>query len=93
MGRFKYFDLYLYLMSKIEVDSHGRIYLPKKYREKYGEKFRIVPYKKELKLIPIPENPIKDLRKRTKKIREKDKAIKELKKEAREDLEDLAGSE
>lgn len=78
-------------MSKVDVDSHGRIYLPKKFRERYGDSFRIIPYRGELKLVPVPDDPVEDLRGRTEELRESEKSVEELKEEARGELEDLAG--
>lgn len=78
-------------MSKVDVDSHGRVYIPKKYRDRFGTAFRIVPYRGELKLIPVSEDAVEDLRSRTKEIRESKKSAKELKNEAREELERMAG--
>ena len=78
-------------MSKVDVDSHGRVYIPKKFRDEFGTSFRIVPYRGELKLIPVSEDAVEDLRTRTKTIRESEKSAKELKEEAREELERMAG--
>jgi len=78
-------------MSKVDVDSHGRVYIPKNYREEYGDSFRIVPYRGELKLIPVAKDPVKDLRDRTESLRKSDKSVKELKKEARDELRKKAG--
>lgn len=49
-------------MPQIETDDRGRITIPKKTREKFGEKYRIIELKNGIKLIPIPENPIEDLK-------------------------------
>ena len=78
-------------MAKVDTDSHGRIYIPKDLREEYGESFRIIPFKGELKLVPVPDDPVDDLRERTEGLRESDKTIKELKEGARSELEELAG--
>ncbi|MFB6100180.1 MAG: AbrB/MazE/SpoVT family DNA-binding domain-containing protein [Candidatus Nanohalobium sp.] len=78
-------------MSKTAVDSHGRLYLPKEIRERHGKEFRIVEFEGEVRLIPVAENPLEDLRQRTKKLRESDKSVEQLKQEAREELEELAG--
>lgn len=49
-------------MSTItRTDSRGRIYLGKKIREKYGEKFILLEEKDKLILVPVRNNPIKDL--------------------------------
>lgn len=78
-------------MSKVDVDSHGRIYLPKEYREEFGDSFRIVRFQGELKLVPVPDDPVEDLRERTEEIRKSEKSVQELKEEAREELGRKAG--
>ena len=47
--------------SIVEMEKNGKIYIPKKIREKYGTKFFIVPYRDKIILYDIPENPVKDL--------------------------------
>lgn len=79
------------IMSKVDVDSHGRIYLPKEYREEFGDSFRIVRFQGELKLVPVPDDPVEDLRERTEEIRKSEKSVQELKEEAREELGRKAG--
>ncbi len=44
-----------------ELDDQGRLYVPKKVRERYGEKFRMVELQDGIKLIPVAEDPIQDL--------------------------------
>ncbi|MCJ7450361.1 MAG: AbrB/MazE/SpoVT family DNA-binding domain-containing protein [Candidatus Nanohaloarchaeota archaeon QJJ-9] len=78
-------------MTKTETDQQGRLYLPKELREEYGEKYRIVPFKGEIRLIPVAEDPVSDLRERTKTLRKSDKSVEELKEEAREKLKEEAG--
>jgi len=50
-------------MSTVDVDSRGRIYLPKDMREEHGDKFKIVQLESGIKLIPIDEDPIEGLKK------------------------------
>ncbi len=45
----------------IRCDSKGRIYLAEEIRSFYGRKFVIVKAPKELILLPVPEDPVKDL--------------------------------
>ncbi|MCJ7429362.1 MAG: AbrB/MazE/SpoVT family DNA-binding domain-containing protein [Candidatus Nanohaloarchaeota archaeon QJJ-5] len=66
------------------------IYLSKEIREQYGDTFRIAPYRGELKLIPIPDDPVDDLRDRTETPRKTDKSTEELEKQARDHLEEKA---
>lgn len=80
-----------YSMTKVDVDSHGRIYLPKEYRDEFGDSFRIVRFRGELKLVPVPEDPVEDLRQRTEDIRESDSSVEDLRQKGREELRDQAG--
>ncbi len=71
-------------MSKVvETDKKGRLYLPKDTREKYGQRFLEIELEDEIKLIPIPEDPVKDLREVTDDL--KGKSIEEMKKEIKEE--------
>ena len=72
------------------MDSRGRIVIPKEYRKDEKE-YRIVRFEGSIRLIPVPDDPIEDLRERTKGFRESDKSIEELKEEAMEDLVDRKG--
>lgn len=78
-------------MTKVELDSSGRLYLPKEVREGLGESFRAVRSGDGLRLVPVPENPVEDLRERTSGIRESDESVEELRREARDRLRDEAG--
>ena len=42
----------------VETDDRGRIYLPKKLREKHGERFRVLDLPHRVVLIPIDEDPL-----------------------------------
>lgn len=77
-------------MAKVEMDSRGRIVIPKKYRMDEKE-YRIVRFEGSIRLIPVPEDPIEDMREITKGFRESDKSIKEIKEEAVKDLVDREG--
>ncbi len=71
-------------MSRVvETDKKGRLYLPKDTREKYGQKFLEIELEDEIKLIPIPDDPVEDLRKVTDKL--KGKSIEEMKKGIKEE--------
>lgn len=61
----------------MDVDADdGRIYLPKRLREKYGERFELVDRGDRLVLIPIDEDPLEGLRE---EARGTEKSIDELK--------------
>lgn len=61
----------------MDVDADdGRIYLPKRLREKYGEEFELVDRGDRLVLIPIDDDPLKALRE---EVRLSEKSVAELK--------------
>lgn len=43
------------------TDDRGRIYLPKKIRERFGDEYRIVELPNRVVLLPIPEDPLDGL--------------------------------
>ena len=49
-------------MMASTVDDQGRLYLPKKTRERYGERFRIVELENGIKLVPVDDDPVEGLR-------------------------------
>ena len=77
-------------MSTADVDSRGRIYLPKDMREKHGEKFKIVELESGIKLIPLDEDPIEGLKDATEGAEElKPREISEkVKEKASEEIEE-----
>lgn len=38
-----------------EADEHGRLYLSKDIRERYGETFHIVEYSDHIELVPVDD--------------------------------------
>lgn len=71
-----------------QCDNRGRIYLGKKVREKYGERFILLEDKGKLILVPVSKEPLKDLRELGKQLPDKSlKALREdILKEAKEEL-------
>ena len=45
-----------------ETDERGRIYLSKRLREEYGEKFHVVEYDDHIELVPVDDDPVEGLR-------------------------------
>ncbi len=45
-----------------ETDAQGRLYIPKKVREKYGQKYHIVMYEDRIELIPVADDPLAAVR-------------------------------
>jgi bifunctional DNA-binding transcriptional regulator/antitoxin component of YhaV-PrlF toxin-antitoxin module len=66
-----------------ETDSHGRLYLPSKLRERYGDRFHIVEYEDRLELIPVDPDPLEGLREAVGGAFE-GKSVEELRREGRE---------
>lgn len=59
----KYSHLFVPDMSgEVRTDERGRVTIPKEVRDRYGEKFRLVELDSGLKLVPIPDDPLEDLR-------------------------------
>lgn len=60
----------------MDVDADdGRIYLPKRLREKYGDRFELVDRGDRLVLIPIDDDPLEALRE---EARGTEKSVREL---------------
>jgi len=77
-------------MSKVmETDKKGRLYLSKDTRETYGERFLKVELDNGIKLIPIPEDPVEDLRDVAEKLR--GRSIEEIKKGIKKEALDSLG--
>jgi bifunctional DNA-binding transcriptional regulator/antitoxin component of YhaV-PrlF toxin-antitoxin module len=45
-----------------ETDERGRIYLSKRIREEYGERFHVVEYDDHIELVPVDDDPVEGLR-------------------------------
>lgn len=67
-----------------ETDGQGRLYLPKRLREKYGEKYHIVEYEDRIELVPVADDPLAAVREAAGDLR--DASIEEI----REEIEDEA---
>ena len=71
-----------------ETDGHGRLYLPKRLREKYGEKYHIVEYEDRFELIPVAEDPLAAVREAAGDLR--DAPIEEIRDDIEEEAETAA---
>lgn len=49
-------------MRTTTADNRGRIVIPAEFREKHGDRYRVVELRDSLKLIPIGKDPIDGFR-------------------------------
>lgn len=50
------------MSGEVRTDERGRVTIPKEIRDRYGEKFRLVELDSGIKLVPIPDDPLAELR-------------------------------
>lgn len=50
------------MSGEVRTDKRGRVTIPKEVRNRYGEKFRLVELDSGIKLVPIPDDPLEELR-------------------------------
>jgi AbrB family looped-hinge helix DNA binding protein len=50
------------MAGEVRVDDRGRVTIPKEVRERYGEQYRLVELDSGIKLVPIPDDPVAELR-------------------------------
>ncbi len=73
-----------------EIDRNGRIYLPSRMRRNLGKKFLVSLRGNEIILVPLPDDPIRDLAEIGKKL--PDKSLKRFRAEILEEAEnDIRG--
>jgi hypothetical protein len=48
--------------ASTETDDRGRIYLSKRLRKEYGERFHVVEYSDHIELVPVDDDPVEGLR-------------------------------
>lgn len=74
----------------MDVDAEdGRIYLPKRLREKFGNRFHLVDRGDRIVLIPIADDPLESLREQFRTV---DASAEELRAAGRERALEDAGS-
>ena len=72
------------MAEEVRTDDRGRVTIPKETRDRYGERYRLVELDTGIKLLPIPDDPLEELRAA---------ASDELREASLEDLEDAADEE
>jgi len=50
------------MSGEVRTDKRGRVTIPKEVRDRYGKKFRLVELDSGIKLVPIPDDPLEELR-------------------------------
>lgn len=74
-------------MKAANVDERGRITLGLKMVDKHGDKFAVISHGKEIVLVPIPKDPLAELRRLGKEAGIDRYTIKELREMALQDAE------
>lgn len=49
------------MMIKTKCDTRGRVYLRETLRSTYGENFVVIEAEAGILLLPVPDDPVKDL--------------------------------
>lgn len=75
-------------MTDVTLDERGRLTLPKKVREQYGDRYYIVDIPDGIKLVPVADDPLAALRD---EFADVTKTAEDLRTEARETAVDEAG--
>lgn len=50
------------MTGEVRTDDRGRVTIPKEIRDRYGERYRLVELTSGIKLVPIPDDPLEELR-------------------------------
>ena len=75
-------------MTDARLDDRGRLTLPKELRERYGDRYHIVELHDGIKLVPIADDPLGELRDEFESV---DAGSEELRERGREAASDEAG--
>lgn len=49
-------------MTEVATDERGRVTIPKKIRDRFGERYRVIELQDGIKLLPVPADPVTALR-------------------------------
>ena len=50
------------MSGEVRTDDRGRVTIPKEVRDRYGDRYRLVELDSGIKLVPIPDDPLAQLR-------------------------------
>ncbi|CCQ37975.1 uncharacterized protein Nmlp_3863 [Natronomonas moolapensis 8.8.11] len=50
------------MAGEVRADDRGRVTIPKELRDRYGDQYRLVELDSGIKLVPIPDDPLEELR-------------------------------
>jgi bifunctional DNA-binding transcriptional regulator/antitoxin component of YhaV-PrlF toxin-antitoxin module len=75
-------------MTDVTLDDRGRLTLPKRLRERYGDRYYVVQLHDGIKLVPVADDPLDALRE---EFAGNDRSAEELREAARETALDEAG--
>ena len=48
--------------GEVRTDDRGRVTIPKGVRDRFGDQYRLVELDSGIKLVPIPDDPLAQLR-------------------------------
>lgn len=51
-----------HVTGEVQADERGRVTVPKDVRDCYGDRYRPVELDSGIRLVPIPDDPVKELR-------------------------------
>lgn len=78
------------MSEEVTTDERGRVTIPKAVRDRYGDRYRLVELDSGIKLVPIPDDPLAELRAAASdELREA--SLEDLERGAREEAHDQAG--
>ena len=50
------------MSGEVRTDDRGRVTIPKEVRDRYGDRYRLVELDSGIELVPIPDDPLAQLR-------------------------------
>lgn len=50
------------MSEEVRTDERGRVTIPKAVRDRFGDRYRLVELDSGIKLVPVPDDPLAELR-------------------------------